>query len=132
MIPQETKEFLSVPCRHPVAFLLSFLPAILSFLVGITIHRFSIAYLIPLVWCFFVSIFLVDGFKKGRIKDRQGSADLELSPKAYWKKFTAWSLFYVIAVCWSIGYAVQESKKDIPNQALTQCRQTPASFVSIP
>ena len=108
MLPQETKVFLSTPKRHPLVFAAVYIPVVCSVLISSAIYRFTFAYCLPLLWCFFVSLFLIDGVKKGQLTDNHGTAIRHRTPFRFWSKVGIWSAFYMFAIVWCFGFAMLE------------------------
>lgn len=101
------------PNRHPVAFAVIFLPVVASVIVASVIHRFSFFYLlIPGFWCYGVGGFILNGIFSGGFSDNQGTALRRISPFRFWGKIGIWSLFYLFAAAFPIGFAIQESRKE--------------------
>lgn len=98
-----------VPKRHPVAFALTILPVAASIIAASVIHEFSFFYLIiPGFWCFGVSCFTLEAVFSGRY----GSHTRSRQPIRFWGNIAIWSMFYVFAAYFPIGFAKQESAKE--------------------
>ncbi len=107
---------LLAPWRHFIPFVIIFLPVIASIVVASLIHEFTFFYLlIPGVWCFAVGGFILDGIFGGSMSDNHGTALRSKSPFRFWRKIGIWSLFYVFAAAFPIGYALQEKSKAATN-----------------
>ena len=113
MIPEKTKVFLSVLKRHPLVFAAVYIPVICSVVISSAIYRVTCAYCLPLLWCFFVSLFLIDGVKKGQLTDNHGTAIRHQTPVRFWGKVCIWSAFYLFAIVWCIGFAMQERRREM-------------------
>jgi hypothetical protein len=111
MIPEETKQFLSVPKRHPWVFIAVYTPVVASVFVGSAIHQFTFQFCFPLLVGFFVSVFLIQGVAKGQLSDSGGTVSRLHTPVRFWVKFIIWSAVYVFAIVWCIGFSVQEQRK---------------------
>jgi len=111
MIPDETKAFFSVAKRHPVFFALLYFPAIISVVAACMIYRPYPGFLFPLAWCFLVGSFLIKGITDGQLTDNHGTAFRLKTPIRFWIKVTIWSVAYIFAMVWAIGFAVQEKNK---------------------
>jgi hypothetical protein len=97
------------PVRHPVSFAAIYLPVLLSVIGAAVIHEFSFFYLlIPGFWCYGVGGLILEGIYKGHVSDNQGTAVRSKSPVRFWGKMAIWSLFYVFAAAFPIGFALQE------------------------
>ena len=112
MIPQETKDFLNTPKRHPVFFAVLYTPAVVSVVIACMIYRPHLVFLFPLAWCFLVGLFLVSGISNGTLTDNHGTAVRCTMPARFWGKATIWFLAYIFAIAWSIGFAVQEKNRE--------------------
>jgi hypothetical protein len=111
MIPDKTKVFFSVAKRHPFFFAMLYTPAIISVVASCLIYRPHPGFLIPLVWCFFVGSFLIKGITDGQLTDNHGTAFRLKTPLRFWGKVTIWSVAYIFAMIWAIGFALQENNK---------------------
>ena len=111
MIPKETRELFSVPKRHPLAFAVALAPVLVSIAVSTALYRFTFAYAVPLIWCFLVSLYLIEGIQKGRLSDNHGTAIRSETPARFWAKIAIWSLGYLFAASWCIGFALQEQAR---------------------
>src|SRR3954471_7618984 len=116
MIPKETRVFLSVPKRRPFAFAAVYVPVIASVVISSAVYRFTFAYCLPLVWCFFVSLFLIQGLEKGQLTDNHGTAIRDQTPTRFWAKVSIWSVAYLFAIMWCIGFAMQERRRETTRQ----------------
>lgn len=125
MITEETKAFYSVPKRHPFVFAFVYLPVVGSVLLSSQIYRFTFAYCLPLLWCFFVSLFLIDGVEKGQLTDNLGTAIRHQTPIRFWGKVSLWSAFYLFAIAWCIGFAMQERSKEMTESSRAQYENLP-------
>ena len=86
-----------------------FLPVVLSIAAATMIHRFSFFYLlIPGFWCYCVGCFILDGVFSGRYGNRSRAN----APIRFWGNIAIWSLFYIFAAYFPIGFAKQESAKE--------------------
>lgn len=112
MIDDKTKQFLSIPKRHPLAFAALYIPVIISVIVSSAIYRFTFAYCLPMLWCFIVSLFLIQGVIAGELTDNHGTAIRRQAPIRFWAKVSFWSVFYLFAIAWCIGFALQEQRKE--------------------
>jgi hypothetical protein len=74
-------------------------------------------------------LFLIDGVAKGSLKDNHGTAIRHREPIRFWVKVAIWSLFYMFAIAWNIGFALQERNKEITRQPAVGESQ---SFGSVP
>ena len=100
---------LLVPLRHSVPFAIIFLPVVASIIAASIIHKFSFFYLlIPGFWCYGVGGFILDGVFGGSFSDNYGTASRSKSPIRFWGKIGIWSLFYILAAAFPIGFALQE------------------------
>lgn len=103
---------LLAPKRHPVPFAIIFLPVVASIVVASVIHEFSFFYLlIPGFWCHAVGGFILDGIFSGSMSDNHGTALRARMPIRFWGKIAIWSLAYIFATVFPIGYALQERGK---------------------
>ena len=100
---------LRVPFTHPWLFSALYLPAVGSTIAGSIIYRFSwFNLLIPGLWCFFVSCFIIQGLTTGIMTDNHGAASRLVTPVRYWLKVGIWSLAYLFVLVFPVGYALQE------------------------
>jgi len=106
-------EIFSVLKRHPLVFAAVYLPAVVSAIVAATIYRSYAYFFFPLLWCFFLSLFLIEGVEKGRLTDNLGTTTRHRTPILFWAKVGIWSFFYVLGIAFCIGYALQERRKQI-------------------
>ncbi len=103
---------LLAPKRHLVSFVIIFLPVVASVFAATVIHKFSIFYiLIPGFWCYAVGGFILDGIFSGCLSDSGGTTTRGRTPIRFWGIIGIWSLFYIFAAVFPIGYAIQESNK---------------------
>ena len=94
---------------HPWWFVLIFAPVMGSITAASVIYKMSLFYiLIPGVWCFAIGCYLIDGVVKGNITDNHGTAVRAEAPLRFWLKIGIWSLAYIFAACFPVGYALQE------------------------
>lgn len=99
----------SVLRTHTRWCILLFAPVVCSVIAASIIHRMSLFYIvIPGVWCFVMGCFLIDGVVKGAITDNHGTAVRAKAPLRFWLKIGIWSLAYIFAACFPVGYALQE------------------------
>ena len=63
-------------------------------------------------WCYAVGGFILDGIFSGSVSDNQGTVVKSRSPIRFWGKIGLWTLFYIAAAAFPIGFAVQESGKE--------------------
>ena len=107
---------LLAPKQHLIPFLIIFLPVVGSVIAASVIHEFSFFYLlIPGFWCYAVGGFILDGIFGGSMSDNHGTALRSKAPFRFWGKIGIWSLFYLFAAAFPIGYACQESARDRTN-----------------
>jgi len=100
---------LKVPVTHPWLFSALYLPAVGSTIAGSIIYRFSwFNLLIPGLWCFVVSCFIIQGLTTGIMSDNHGTASRCKTPVRYWLKVWIWSSAYLFALVFPVGYALQE------------------------
>ena len=110
--PVSTSSPLLAPKRHLVPFIIIFLPVVASVVAASVIHEFSFFYiLIPGFWCYAAGGFILDGIFSGSVSDNHGTAVRRRSPIRFWGKIGIWSLFYIFAMAFPIGFAIQESNK---------------------
>ncbi len=103
---------LLAPKRHWVPFLIIYLPVVASVVAASLIHQFYAFYiLIPGFWCYGVGGFILDGLFSGRFSDNGGTVGRRRSPIRFWWGIGIWSLFYLFAAAFPIGYAIQERDK---------------------
>jgi hypothetical protein len=103
---------LLAPKRHLIPFAIIFLPVVASVVAASMIHKFSFFYiLIPGFWCYAVGGFILEGIFSGSVSDNHGTAVRRRSPIRFWGKIGIWSLFYIFAAAFPIGFAMQESGK---------------------
>lgn len=122
---------LLAPKRHFVPFIIIFLPVVASVVAASVIHEFSFFYiLIPGFWCYAVGGFILDGIFSGSVSDNSGTAVRQRSPIRFWGKIGLWSLFYIFAAAFPIGFAIQESGKQ--NTTSEQTAPTEAAGVTPP
>ncbi len=109
---------LLAPKRHLVPFLIIYIPVVASVVAASVIHRFSAFYLlIPGFWCYGVGGFILDGIFSGRFSDSGGTVGRRRSPIRFWGRIGIWSLFYLFAMAFPIGYAIQERHKaEVPSR----------------
>ena len=94
---------------HPWWFVLLFAPVMGSITAASVIYKMSLFYiLIPGVWCFVMGCFLIDGVVKGTITDNHGTAVRAEAPIRFWVKIGIWTLGYLFAAFFPVGYALQE------------------------
>lgn len=111
-----SRSLLLAPKRHFIPFIIIFLPVVASVIAATVIHQFNFFYLIiPGFWCFGVGGFILDGVFGGTMSDNHGTALRDKSPFRFWGKIGIWSLFYLLAAGFPIGYALQESAKATAN-----------------
>ncbi len=109
---EESASLLLTPKRHPLLFIVLYLPVVASIIVATIIHEFTVFYLlIPGVWCYGVGCFIIEGIYKGSMSDNHGTALRSKSPVRFWGKIGIWFLFYVFATAFPIGFAMQEHSK---------------------
>jgi hypothetical protein len=121
------------PKRHPISFVIIFLPVVASVVAASMIHEFSFFYiLIPGIWCYGVGGSILNGLFSGKMNDTHGAAVRASSPFRFWGKIGIWSLFYLTAAAYPIGFALQESAKQKPNsgQGVAPKSTVPASLQS--
>lgn len=116
--PASLGSLLLAPKRHFVPFIIIFLPVVASVVAASYIHEFSFFYiLIPGFWCYAVGGVLLDGIFSGRITDSDGTVVRRKSPVRFWGKIGIWSLAYIFAMVFPIGYAMQErDRQDSPSE----------------
>lgn len=103
---------LLAPKRHPVPFLILYIPVVASVVAASVIHEFSFFYiLIPGFWCYAVGGFILDGIFSGSVSDNHGTAARRGSPVRFWGKIAIWSVFYLLAAAFPVGFAIQEKHK---------------------
>ena len=103
---------LLAPLRHSIPFAIIFLPVVASIIAASMIHKFSFFYLvIPGFWCYGVGGLILDGVFGGSFSDNYGTALRSKSPIRFWGKIGIWSLFYILAAAFPIGFALQEHEK---------------------
>ena len=103
---------LLTPKKHPFPFMALYLPVIGSIIAASFIHKFSFFYLlIPGLWCYGVGCFIINGLYSGSMSDNHGTALRLKSPVRFWGKIGIWFLFYLFAMVYPIGFAMQEHHK---------------------
>ena len=86
-----------------------FLPVVASIVAAAVIHEFSFFYIIiPGFWCYAVAGFCIHDIETGSVTDNYGTVTRSGSPFRFWTKVGVWLLFYLFAMCFPIGYAMQE------------------------
>ena len=111
-VHEEQGSPLRLPKRHPVAFALMIAPVVISIIAASVIHRFSFFYLIiPGFWCYGVSCFTLEAIFSGTY----GRYTRSRQPIRFWGNILIWSLFYLFAAYFPIGYAKQESAREPDN-----------------
>lgn len=99
MIPKETRELFAVPKRHPIAFTLLYLPVVASVAIASFVYRTTLSYnTVPLLWCFFVNLFLIRGLYSGELTDNSGASSRKRTPIRFWGKVVFWSAAYMLAM----------------------------------
>ena len=107
---------LLAPKRHWIPFLIIYLPVVGSVIAASAIHKFMFFYLlIPGFWCFAVGGVILDGIFSGSISDNHGTALRSKSPFRFWGKIGIWSIAYLLAAAFPIGFALQERAKNAIN-----------------
>lgn len=110
--PASMDSLLLAPKRHLLPFSIIFLPVVASVVTASMIHKFSFFYiLIPGFWCYAVGGFILDALFSGNVSDSHGTAIRRGSPIRFWSKIGIWSLFYLFAAAFPVGFAIQESNK---------------------
>lgn len=114
--PRESGSPFLIPKRHPIAFAIVMLPVAGGIIAASVIHEFNFFYLIiPGFWCFGVSCFTLEAIFSGRY----GSHTRDRHPIRFWCNIAIWSMFYLFAAYFPIGYANQEREKEagkiVPN-----------------
>ncbi len=108
-IYEESGSPLRLPKRHPVAFAIVIAPVVVSIIAASVIHEFSFFYLlIPGFWCFGVSCFTLEAVFSGKY----GRYSRSRQPIRFWGNIAIWSMFYLLAAYFPIGFAKQESAKE--------------------
>jgi hypothetical protein len=103
---------LLAPKRHLVPFVIIFLPVVASVVTASMIHKFSLFYiLIPGFSCYALGGVILDALFSGSASDNHGTALRSRSPMRFWGKIGIWSLFYLFAAAFPIGFAIQERGK---------------------
>ena len=104
---------LRAPMRHPVAFAIMFAPVVASIIAASVIHQFNLFYLIiPGFWCYGVGGFILEAIFSGRYGRHSRSGQ----PIRFWGNIAIWSMFYVFAAYFPIGFAKQERAKEADNE----------------
>lgn len=113
---REEGTILSVPLRHPIAFAILYLPAIMAIIAASMIGPFVLFYLlIPSVWCFGVAATILNDIFSGKMRfgGTGWSATIMRgkAPMRYWGTIGIWAAAYLFAIAFPIGYAFQERAK---------------------
>lgn len=104
---------LTYPKTYPALSALVLSPAAASLAITAIIHKFSFFYLlIPGVWCYGVGGFIVISLKSRLIRKNGGWIRASKSPFQFWGTVIIWSIFYLLATYFPIGYAIQEAAKE--------------------
>ena len=112
----ESSSPLLAPIRHFIPFAIIFLPVVASITTASIVYKFSFLYLIiPGVWCYCVGGFILDGIFSGHMSDNHGTALRTKAPFRFWSKIGVWSIFYILAAAFPIGFALQERAKAATN-----------------
>ena len=100
-------------------FWIAFTPMILSSVASIAIYRFCFASWFPAVWGFVVCGFLVQSMRTGCLDDNAGPTFRSRQPVKFWFRILLWTLGYLFALSFPIGYARQEAgrEKAAPSRA---------------
>jgi hypothetical protein len=103
---------LRAPLRHFGPFAILCLPVVASIAVASVIHKFSFFYLlIPGFWCYAVGGLIVDAVCAGQMSDNHGTASRSRMPLRFWSKVLIWSLAYLFATAFPVGFAIQERNR---------------------
>ncbi|MES2477321.1 MAG: hypothetical protein V4640_16160 [Verrucomicrobiota bacterium] len=99
--------------RHPVAFAILYLPAVIAIIAASKIGPFVGFYLLfPGVWCFFVSAAILHDIDCGTMRFRatgwSTTITRDKSPLRFWGTIAIWAMAYLFAIAFPIGYALQE------------------------
>lgn len=107
--PPPTKGILKLPLRHPLPFLALFLPVVGSIAASAVIYKFTLFFLlVPGFWCYAVACFLLDALFTGRIQDNTGTSLRAKAPFRFWRECAIWTLAYLFALSFPVGFALQE------------------------
>lgn len=118
---------LRAPLRHLVPFLIIFSPVVAAVIAASVIHEFSFFYLIiPGFFCYAVGGLILNAIYHGSLSDNHGTALRSRSPIRFWAKVAIWSIAYLFAAVFPIGFALQESAK-----AAAKSEQTGAGNPSV-